>query len=199
MKSLLVVLAGILFGFSIACGEDLPEKKEGNWWPTCVAQFCFDQQAPRESELIQLHGSGVFKNEGEKSLHCYIAPNLGIFLKFTIHNDKPPFIDSILISDKPVCAKAMRPTKPFKQLSTLEGLMVGDGYEKAIQLYGIPKYVRTGKKLNVLIRDEFSSLSPKMDFDKAIAYGPNETDDLLVTWLFFRKNQLAAMLMSISE
>jgi len=77
--------------------------------------------------------------------------------------------------------------------------MVGDGYEKAIQLYGIPKYVRTGKKLNVLIRDEFSSLSPKMDFDKAIAYGPNETDDLLVTWLFFRKNQLAAMLMSISE
>lgn len=183
----------------LAYGEDLPTKRERNWWPTCIAQFCFDQQAPRESALTQMYGSGIFKNEGEESFRCYVVPNQKLYLKFTIHNDTPPFIDSILVSDKPVCAKAKRPIKPFKQLRTLEGLIVGDKYEKVIQLYGAPQYVRTGKELNVLIRDEFSSSIQAMDFDKAVAYGPNKTDDLLVTWLFIHNGRIAAILMSISE
>ncbi len=199
MKSLLVVLVCILFGYSFAYGEDLSIKKEENWWPTCIAQFCFDQQAPRESVLTQIYGSGIFKNEGEESFHCYMVPSQKLFLKFTIHNDTLPFIDSILVSDNPVCVKAKQPIKRFKQLRTLEGLMVGDKYEKAIQLYGVPQYVRTGKELNVLIRDEFSSSSQVMDFDKAVAYGPNKTDDLLVTWLFFHNDRVSAILISISE
>ncbi len=120
-------------------------------------------------------------------------------MKFNIHNDTPPFIDSILVSDKPVCAKAKQPIKPFKQLRTLEGLIVGDKYEKVIQLYGAPQYVRTGKELKVLIRDEFPPSSQASDFDEAVAYGPNKTDDLLVTWLFIRNGRIAAILMSISE
>jgi len=199
MRSLLLSLAWILFGSFFAYGENLPTKAEGNKWPTCIAQFCFDQQAPRESVLTRIYGSGVFKNEGEESFHCYEALSQKLFLKFTIHNDIPPFIDSILVSDKPVCAKAKQPSKPFKNLETLEGLTVGDKYEKAIQLYGSPQYVRIGKELNELIRDEFSASSQEMGFDKAVAYGPNKTDDLLVTWLFLNNNKIVAILMSISE
>lgn len=199
MKSLIFSLAWILFGSSLTYGKDLPAKEEGNKWPTCIAQFCFDQQAPRASALIQMYGSGIFKNEGEKSFHCYVVPDQKLFLKLTVHNDTSPFIDSILISNNPVCTKEKQPMKPFKQLKTLEGLMVGDEYEKAIRLYGIPQYIRTGKELNILIRDEFSSSNQEMNFDKAVAYGPNKTDDLLVTWLFFHKNRIVAILMSISE
>lgn len=199
MKSLVFNLTWILFCSSFACGEILPAKEEGNKWPTCIAQFCFDRQAPRESVLTQIYGSGVFKNEGEESFHCYAALSQKLFLKFTIHNDTPAFIASILVSDKPVCAKARQPIKPFEQIKTLEGLMVGDKYEKAIQLYGSPQYIRIGKELNELIRDEFFASSQEMDFDKAVAYGPNKTDDLLVTWLFLHKNKIVAILMSISE
>lgn len=199
MKSLLVALVWILLGYSLAFGKDLPAKKEANRWPICIAQFCFDQQAPRESALTKMYGNGIFKKEGEESVHCYTVPDQKLFLKFTVHNDIPPFIDSILVSDKLVCAKAKQPIKPFKELKTPEGLMVGDKYEKALQLYGAPQYVRTGKELNVLIRDEFSSSSRVMGFDKAVAYGPNKTDDLLVTWLFFHNERIKAILISISE
>ncbi|WP_143026924.1 hypothetical protein [Nitrosomonas oligotropha] len=75
--------------------------------------------------------------------------------------------------------------------------MVGDKYEKAIQLYGSPQYVRIGKELDELIRDEFFASSQEMGFDKAVAYGPNKADDLLVTWLFLRNDKIAAILMSI--
>lgn len=199
MKSYVFSIAWILFGSFFIYGEILPAKEEGNKWPTCIAQFCFDQQAPKESVLTQNYGSGKFKNEGEKTFYCYAALSQKLFLKFTIHNDTPPFIESILVSDKPVCAKAKQPIRPFTQLKTLEGLIVGDKYEKAIQLYGTPQYVRTGKELNALIRDELSLSNQEMGFDKAVAYGPNKTDDLLVTWLFLHNDKIVAILMSISE
>ena len=199
MKSLAFSLACILFGSSFAYGEILPAKEKWNKWPTCIAQFCFDQQAPRESVLTQIYGSGELNNENEESFHCYEALSQKLFLKFTIHNDIPPFIASILVSDKPVCAKARQPIKPFEQIKTLEGLMVGDKYEKAIQLYGSPQYVRIGEELDELIRYEFFASSKEMGFDKAVAYVPNKTDDLLVTWLFLHNNKIVAILMSISE
>lgn len=199
MKSLLLSLVWILFSSSLVFGEILPAKEQRNKWPTCIAQFCFDQHAPKERFLTQIYGSGALKNEGEESFHCYEAVNQKLFLKFTIHNDTPLLIVSILVSDKPLCAEAKRPIKPFGQLKTLEGLMVGDKYEKAIQLYGFPQYVRIGKELDELIRDEFFASSQEMGFDKAVAYGPNKTDDLLVTWLFLRNDKIVAILMSISE
>jgi len=199
MKLYVFNITWILFGLSYVCGEILPVKEKGNKWPTCIEQFCFDRHAPRESVLTQIYGAGVFKNEGEKSFHCYAELSQKLFLKFTIYNDTPPFIESVLVSDKPVCAKANQPTNPFRQLKTLEGLMVGDKYEKAIQLYGTPQYVRIGKELNALIRDEFSVSNQDMSFDKAVAYGPNKTDDLLVTWLFIQNDKIVAILMSISE
>lgn len=199
MKSFVFSIAWILFGSSVVHGEILPADAEENKWPACIVQFCFDQQAPRENTLIQVYGSGAFKHEGEKTFHCYTALSQKLFLKFTIHNDTHPFIESILVSDKPVCAKANQPIRPFTQLKTPEGLMVGDRYEKAIQLYGNPQYIRTGKELSALIHDVFSLSSQAGDFDKAVAFGPNKTDDLLVTWLFLRNDKIAAIWMSISE
>ena len=96
MKSLLIALILILVCSPLAYGEDLTAKREKNNWPTCIAQFCFDKEAPRESVLTQRYGNGICKNEGEKSSHCYIVPNQKLFVKFTTHNDTPPFIDSIL-------------------------------------------------------------------------------------------------------
>lgn len=199
MRLFVFSIVWILLGSSFAYGENLPVKEQGNKWPTCIAQFCFDQQAPQESVLTQIHGSGVFINDGEESVHCYETLNQKLFLKFTIHNDAPPFISSILVSNRPVCAKAKQPTKPFEQLKTLEGLMIGDKYEKAVQLYGTPQYVRVGNGLDTLIRDVFFASRQEMRFDKAIAYGPNKTDDLLVTWLFLDNNKIVAISMSISE
>jgi hypothetical protein len=195
---LLVALVWILFGYSLAFGEDLPVKKAANRWPICIAQFCFGDQAPRESDLTEMYGSGIFKKEDEDSFHCYRDFSQNLFLKFDVHNDIPPFLVSILVSDEPVCAKAGQPTKSFKELKTPEGLKVGDTYEKTLHLYGVPQYVRTGEELKTLTRFIFAS-GQAMGFDKAVEYGPNEADNLLETWLFFRNEKITAMLISISE
>lgn len=199
MKLLTFGLSSILLSFSFVYGENLLTKDKGNKWPACIAQFCFDQQAPKESVLIQIYGNGTSNSNDKKYFHCYAAINQKLFIKFTIYDDITPFIDSILVSNKPVCAEAKQPIKLFEQLKTLEGLMIGDEYEKAIQLYGLPKYIRTEKELNKLIHDEFFASNQEMGFDKAVAYGSDSADDLLVTWLFLHDNKIVAILMTISE
>lgn len=77
--------------------------------------------------------------------------------------------------------------------------MIGDKYEKAVQLYGTPQYVRVRDDLESLIRDVFLASSQEIRFDKAIAHEPNRIDDLLLTWLFFNNSRIVAILMSISE
>lgn len=198
MKLLLACVFVFLF-FSHANGEDLSSKVKMRSLPTCIAGFCFDQHAPMESSLTDMFGGGVLMNEGEESFRCYELQPHELFLKFSIHNDTPPFIDSILVSNKPICEKAKQPTQPFAQIKTMEGLMLGDTYEKAIRIYGIPQHVRTGKELNLLIRNEFSTSSQTMVFDKAIAYTPSKADDLLVCWLFLHNGRIEAILISVSE
>lgn len=198
MRLFLFFFTWILWGVSFASTET-STKKITKLWPTCIAQYCFDKQAPKEIDLIKSYGTGVNKTDGETSWHCYEIPEKKSFMKFTVHNDISPFIVGVVISYKPICEEAARPIKSFDSLKTKEGVAVGDKYEKVLRIYGNPQYVRAGKELVALSRDYFFSSLNVADSDVAIAYGPNAIDDLLVTWFYFRKGKLAAISMSISE
>lgn len=109
------------------------------------------------------------------------------------------FIDGIVLSDKPFCKKSEVPVSSFEITGTSEGLDIGDTYEKVVQLYGEPNYVKIGKELSMLIRIELPSSVSNIDCDKALAYGENKADSLFTTWIFLSKNRVSTILMTISE
>lgn len=183
----------------LTCGAAVASKVLTKQWPTCISQFCFDKQAPNENDLTKPYGKGIFQKEGEASSHCYETSEQKLFIKFTVHNDIPPFIDSVLVSAIPICEKSCRPEKSFGMLKTMEGLSIGDPYEKVLQLYGKPNYVKTGEALKSLVYSYFHATKQVADFDMAIAYGPNANDDLLIAWFFLKQRSVAAILISVSE
>ena len=197
MKILLSFFCYFLL-FSSCAAKAGAMKEEKHLWPSCIAGFCFDQQAQKESVLTDAYGLGYFERQEEKSVHCYRIDDQN-FLTFTIYNDNPPFVQTISLTNISLCKNSKKPVKSFKNIGTLEGVALGDSYKKIIKIYGEPQYIKEASDLDVLIRDTFPLSKLSMSFDKAVAYGPNKENDLLVTWFFLRNGIVSAMVMSISE
>lgn len=165
--------------------------------PTCVGEFCFQDDLREGDYLYSEYGYGKSYSTTEESHHCYSDRKSNAFVKIIVHKDLKPYINGIVVSSFPICKQSGLPRKNFKKFRTLEGIALGDSRDRVVAIYGEPTVQRSGADLSLLLSDYFAKF--RGEVDTAIGYGASDTDDLLVAWFMLKKNKVRAIIIGVFE
>ncbi len=172
-----------------------------------IGEFNFIERSLQECYLIDKHGMGAYEHIWTKrsnQIKCmdergycnhpifyFYKTEENIFVKFfIIKNDC--LLVSILVSTIPLRKKYVLPKKEFKNFITLEGLKLGDNYNKVISIYGKPDII---KKKHFSDNKELNDIA-----DTALAYLnlTNSYNSLLSSTIYLKNNIVIAIFVSVS-
>ena len=71
-------------------------------------------------------------------MYCYKASRHGLQVLASAYHGEPKDVLAVMVSDARICADPVDPLEPFRDLSTSEGLSVGDTRERVLSIYGAP-------------------------------------------------------------
>jgi len=168
--------------------------------PTCFAEFCFDTTHPliTEEDFVKRYGKGHKESiqGGIFVAYCYRVPQEKLFIRFRPHHADQREIMDIFVSDVPNCPAAKPPKTAFRPLTTVEGLKIGDPYEKVLSLYGTPDATRKADGLEKIGLD-FEKAKKSTPFgDKLSIYWPNKNTSQHAE-VYIRDGKVAAILISV--
>lgn len=163
----------------------------------CLGGICFGKTTVTQKQLIVHYGPG-YTEGGRFASHCYVMRDEGLFVTLDIGHYPGRPVWTVFVSRAPACSKASAPRKPFRPLTTGEGVGIGDTLDKVFAIYGPPDRREEATSIRSIGRSagEPSSVSP---FGNEFLVYFHPTYELLRSEFYIRDGKVSAILISISE
>lgn len=167
--------------------------------PLCIGEFCFGKDLRHlltEHDLVKRYGKGHTAN-GKFSAYCYKVAEQELFVRFRPYHGENRFIADIFVSDVANCPATKLPKVRFNQLTTAEGLRIGDSYEKVLSIYGEPDSVAAASGIEKTGLNYKEALASTPFGDKYLVYWPDK-EASLHAHIYIRNGKVSAILISVS-
>lgn len=188
------VLAVAVSAALVACAVMTSSRAEvAQHEPRCLAGVCVEAPFLTEEALVRLHGQGFAPPDSD--LRCYAVSEEGPFVRFTLSEEMQNDVLAVLISRDPNCPQSTVPKRPFRTLTTAEGLGIGDSRQKALDLYGPPDRSGPLSRADKLELAVTAAVSSTAEEETITYFGPSE-EGMPRTTMLFRDGRLMAILMS---
>ncbi len=196
MKTVAIVVAAVHLCVVAAAAQSERVVYKG---PECLADFClFKSPLPSEDALVAKYGPGTQVG----TARCYSVPEQKAYVHFSIQHRVPGQIVSVFVSRSQNCfkdsGKPATTKTPFPVFATKEGIQLGDGARKVVEVYGTPSAKREGA-------DGLGQVVPRSPERQGEPFGEHvlvydgPPGELMQAKFYIHNGKVAAIYLSCSE